>query len=68
MLILLPINYKIKGLVGSQNSTNIHRSVPIRLQDPAINLYTSVVDFIHVHRLVESAFKLEEQPHASNFT
>ena len=55
MLLLLPINNKIKGLVGSQNGANIYRSAPIRLQDPAIYLYTSVVDFIHVRRLVESA-------------
>ena len=46
--------HEIIGLVGSQNSANIHSSVPISLWDPSINPYTSVVDFIHFHRLVES--------------
>ena len=36
-------DHKIRGLVGSQNS----------LQDLAINLYTSVVDFIYFCRPVE---------------
>ena len=45
--------YEIRGLVISQNGANIHPSVPTSLQDPAINLYTSVVDFIHFHRLME---------------
>ena len=53
-LILLPTNDKITGLVGSQNGANIHSSLPTSLQDPAINLYTSVVDFIYFRRLMES--------------
>ena len=53
--LLLQTNDKIRGLVGSQNGANIHSSVPTSLQ--AINLYTSVVDFIHFRRLVESALK-----------
>ena len=52
--LLLPTNHKIRGLVSSQNGANIHWSVPTSLQDPAINLYTSVVDFIYFRRLVES--------------
>ena len=51
---LLPTNHKIRGLVGSQNGTSIHWSVPISLQDPGINLYTSVVEFFNFRRLVES--------------
>ena len=53
--ILLPTNDKIKGLIGSQDGANIPSSVPTSLQDPVINLYKSVVDFIHVRRLVEWA-------------
>ena len=56
---LLPTNHKIRGLVGSQNGTNIHSSVPISLQDPVINLYTLVVDFIYFHRPVEEAILSE---------
>ena len=44
----------MRGLIGSKNGTNIHWSVPTSLQDPAINLYTSVVDFIYFRRLMES--------------
>ena len=51
--ILLPTNDKIKGLIGSQDGANIPSSLPTSLRDPAINLYKSVVDFIHVRRLVE---------------
>ena len=50
-------NHKIKGLVGSQNGANIHLSVPTSLEDPGINLYTSVVDFIYFRRLMESPLK-----------
>ena len=52
--ILLPTNDKI---IGSQDGANIPSSVPTSLQDPAINLYKSVVDFIHFRRLVEWALK-----------
>ena len=52
--LFLPINHKIRGVVGSQNGTNIHRSVPISVQVPPTNLYTSMVDFINFRRLVES--------------
>ena len=58
--ILLPTNDKIPGLVGSQNRANIHWLVPTSLQDPAINLYTSVVDFLKFRRPVESPLKLEQ--------
>ena len=54
MSILLPTNDKITGLVCSQNGANIYWSVPTSLQDPAINLYTSVVDFLKFRHLVES--------------
>ena len=30
--ILLPTNHKIRGIIGSQNGANIHKSVPISLQ------------------------------------
>ena len=53
--LLLPTNHKLRGLVGSQNGINIHSSGPISLQDPAINLYTSVVDFIYFRWPVELA-------------
>ena len=56
---ILPTNGKIKGLIGSQNGANIHSSVLTSLQYPTIKLYTSVVDFIHFRRLVESALKLD---------
>ena len=52
--VLLPTNHKIRGLNGSQNGTNIHTSVPISVQVPPTNLYTSVFDFIYFRRLVES--------------
>ena len=54
MSLLLPTNYEIEGLVFSQDSTNIHESVPTSLVSPATNLYTSVVVFIDFRRLVES--------------
>ena len=57
--ILLRTNDKIKGLIGSQDGANIPSLVPTSLQDPAINLYKSVVDFIHVRRLVEWALYAE---------
>ena len=44
-----------RPLVGSQDSANIHSSVPISVQVPPINLYTSVVDFIYFRRPVEEA-------------
>ena len=52
--LLLPTYFEIRGLVGSQNGTNIHMSVPKSLQYLPTNLYTSVVDFIYFRRLVES--------------
>ena len=55
--LLLPTNDKIKGLVGSQNGSNIHKSVPTSLCSPATNLYTSVVDFVKFRRLVESTLE-----------
>ena len=51
----MPLNHKIRGLVGSQNGSNFHSSVRTYLQNPVTNLYTSVVDFIHFRRLVEPA-------------
>ena len=59
---LLPTYYGIRGLVGSQNGANIHLSVPTSLQDPAINLYMSVVDFIYFCRLVESPLQVLSVP------
>ena len=50
--ILLPTNDRITGLVGSQNSANILSSVPTSLQDPVINLYMPVVDFLKFRHLV----------------
>ena len=55
--LLLPTSLKIIGLISSQNGTNVDWSVPTSLQDPAINLYTSMVDIIHFRCLVESALK-----------
>ena len=52
---LRPTNYEIRGLVDSQNGANIHSSVPTSLHYLATYLYTSVVDFIYVCHLVESA-------------
>ena len=51
--LLLQTNYEIRGLVVSKKGANIHSSVPTSLQDPAINLYTSVVVFLVFCRLVE---------------
>ena len=59
---LLPTNDKIKGLIRSQNGANIHTLVPTYLQDPAINLYTSVVDLIYFCRLVESPLYMHVGP------
>ena len=56
--LLLPTNHKIRGLVSSQNCANIRTSMPISLQDLAINLYTSVVDFIYFRRPVEEALNV----------
>ena len=50
--LLLPTYYEIRGLVGSQDGTNIHSSVPISLYYLPINLDTSVADFIYFRRLV----------------
>ena len=47
----------MKGLIGSQNGTNIRTSVPISVQVPPTNLHTSVVDFIYFRQLVESPLK-----------
>ena len=58
--ILLPTNDKITGLICSQNGANNHWSVPTIPQDPAINLYTSVVDFDYFCRLVESPLDVSE--------
>ena len=57
--LLLPTYYEIKGLVGSQDSTNIHLSVPISLYYLPTNLDTSVADFIYFRRLVESLLERE---------
>ena len=51
----------MRGQIGSQNGTTIHWSVPTSLQDPAINLYTSVVDFIYFRRLVESPLQTGQE-------
>ena len=59
---LLPTYYEIRGLVGSQNGANIHSLVPTSLQDTAINLYMSVVDFIYFCRLVESPLQVLSVP------
>ena len=61
--ILLPTNDKIKGLIGRQNGANIHSSVPTSLQYPTIKLYTSVLDFFHFRRLVESALQCDREGH-----
>ena len=50
--LLLPTYYEIRGLVGSQDGTNIHSLVPISLYYLPINLDTSVADFIYFRRLV----------------
>ena len=52
---LLATKYKIRPLVVRQNGSNIHWSVPTSLDYLPTYLYTSVADFIHVRRLVESA-------------
>ena len=51
--LLLPT--EIRGLVGSQDCAYFHWSVPTSLYYLPTNLYTLVVDFINVLRLVESA-------------
>ena len=56
---------KIRGLVGSQNGTNIHMSVPTSLQYLPTNLYTLVVVFIYFRRLVESPFICPYPPDTS---
>ena len=48
----LPNFNEIRGLVGSQNGANMHLSTS--LQDPAINLYTSIVHLIYFRRLSEN--------------
>ena len=53
--ILLPTNYKIRGLIVSQNGANIHKSVPLSLYYLPTNLYILVVDFVQFRRLVEEA-------------
>ena len=55
MQLHLPTNHKIRGLFISQNSANIHLSVPTSPQYPPTNLYTSVVDFIYFCWVVEEA-------------
>ena len=57
--LLLPTNDKITGLVGSQNGTNFHTSVPISLSHLPTNLYTSVADSLKFRRLVEEALSCE---------
>ena len=47
----------IRPFVIRQNGTNINLSVPARLHYLPTNLYTSVVDFIHFHCLVEEALE-----------
>ena len=56
---LLQTYYKMRGLVGSQDGTYFHWSVPTSLFYLPTNLYTMVVDFINVRRLVESALYSE---------
>ena len=55
----MPTHYKIRGLVVSQNGSNIHSSVPTSLQYLTPNLYTSVIDLIYFRHLVEEAFYTE---------
>ena len=55
--LLRPTKHKIRALVGSQDGAYFHWSVPTSLCYLPTNLYTSVVDFIYVRRLVESALK-----------
>ena len=50
----------MRGLVGSQDGTYFHWSVPTSLYYLPTNLYTSVVDFINVRRLAESALFFHE--------
>ena len=57
----------MRGLVGSQDGTNIHSSVPTSLYYLPTNLYTSVVDFLYVRRLVESALERIECSHKENW-
>ena len=52
--LLLPTYYEIRGLVGTQDGTNIHLSVPISLYYLPTYLDTSVADFIYFRHLVES--------------
>ena len=56
---LLLTNYKIKGLVGSQNDAYIHLSVHKSLQYLATNLYTAMVNFNFFSLLVEEALKTQ---------
>ena len=55
--LLLPTYYEIRGVVGSQDGTNIHSSAPISLYYLPTNLDTSVADFIYLRSLVESPLK-----------
>ena len=61
--LLLPTYHEIRSfkIVGSQDGTYFHWSVPTSLYYLPTNLYTSVVDFINVRRLVESAL-LSDRP------
>ena len=52
--LLLPTYYEIRGLVGSQDGTNIHLSVPISLYYFLTNLDISVAGFIYFRLLLES--------------
>ena len=51
--LFLPTNIGIQKFVGRQNDANVHSWVPKSLEHLAMNLYTWVVDFIYIHRLVE---------------
>ena len=55
--LLLPTKCRIRGLVVRQNDTNPHLLVPTSLYYLQTDLYTSVVAFIYVHRLMESPFE-----------
>ena len=64
--LLLPTKCKIRGLVICQDDAMFHSLVPTSLYYLPSNLYTSVVDFIYVCRLVESALYPNSQMYSSN--
>ena len=57
----MQIKYKVRVFFVCQNGANIHSSVPTSLHYLATNLYTTVVDLIYFHRLIELALNLLEK-------